>query len=188
MMAQNAERGQNQASMATNHALACQGKGSGSNPGDVAVAKTEHASSDADMRADLEGLQAEEQRREDTDMKTASLLGYDSWWLSTAASAGGGERAFRKKDMLNEREQDRHFVVLMAYDFKAMTERKSKLLWEAHISISEHSNQFDKRLASKVIEASGFFGTKSNGLHHTELPEGKVELGPLKNLGTVTGN
>jgi hypothetical protein len=188
LMAQDAEREQNQAAMATSHALAQSGKATGGNAADIKVAKTMQASADADMRADLEGLQAEEQRREDADVNTATLLGYDWWWLSTVAASGGGERALRKKDMLDELEQDRYFVVLMAYDFQAMTKHRSKLLWEAHISISEHSNQFDQRLATMVTEASQYFGADSRGLQHEALPDGKVDVGPLRNLGVVTGN
>ena len=187
-MAQDAEREQDQAAMATNHALGHQGMAIGGNAGDVAVAKMNQASADADFRAALEGVQAEDQRREDTDAKTVALLGYDSWWLKTVEASGGGERAFRKKDMLDELEEDRYFVVLMAYDFQAMTKKKSKLLWEAHISIREHSNEFDKRLEAMVTEASPFFGRDSRGLQHQELPEGKVELGQVKSLGVVSGN
>jgi hypothetical protein len=183
-MAQDADRVQNQAAQATNDALAQSGGAHGSQ-GDVKVAKLNQAAADADFRAALEGLQAEDQRRENNDAKTVALLGYDSWWLKTEEASGGGERALRKKDMLDELEEDRYFVVLMAYDFHAMTKHKSKLLWEAHISIREHSNEFDKRLLAMVTEAAPFFGADSSGLQHLVLPEGKVEVGPVKSLGVV---
>jgi hypothetical protein len=182
-----ANREQNQAAMATSHALAGQGKSVGSNPGDVKVAKLEQAAADADMRAALEGLQAENQRREDTDAKTVALLGYDSWWLKTEQASGGGERALRKADMLDELEQDRYFVVLMAYDFQEMTRRKSKLLWEIHMSVREHSNEFDKRLPGMAADAAAYFGRDSGGLNHLVLPEGHVEVGAVKSLGEVPG-
>jgi hypothetical protein len=115
-MAQDAERLQNQAAEATNDALGHQGSPHG-NPGDLAVAKINQAAADADFRAALEGVQAEDQRRENDDARTVALLGYDSWWLKTEQASGGGERALRKKDMLDELEEDRYFVVLMASDF-----------------------------------------------------------------------
>jgi hypothetical protein len=180
-----ANREQDQAAMATVHALSSQGKGSGGNPGDVKVAKLEQASADADMRAALEGLQAENQRREDTDAKTVALLGYDSWWLKTEQASGGGERALRKADMLNEIEEDRYFVVLMAYDFQAMTRRKSKLLWEVHMSVREHSNEFDQRLPGMAAQAAAFLGRDSGGLNHLILPEGTVEIGAVRSLGAL---
>jgi hypothetical protein len=135
------------------------------------------------MRAALEGLQAENQRREDTDAKTVALLGYDSWWLKTEQASGGGERALRKADMLDELEQDRYFVVLMAYDFQEMTRKKSKLLWELHMSVREHSNEFDKRLPGMAADAAAFLGRDSGGLNHLALPEGRVDIGPVRSLG-----
>jgi hypothetical protein len=180
-MAQDADRVQNQTAEATNDALR-NGK-----QADMAVAKINQAAADADFRAALEGVQAEDQRRENNDAKTVALLGFDSWWLKTEEASGGGERALRKKDMLDELEEDRYFVVLMAYDFQAMTKRKSKLLWEAHISIREHSNEFDKRLLAMVTEAAPFFGADSTGLQHLTLPDGKVEVGPVRSLGVVDG-
>jgi hypothetical protein len=172
-----ADRMQDQAQMALNHA---------STPSDVKNAKIQAASAAARMRDAAEQLEVEQQQRENIDAKTVALLGYDSWWLDTESASGGGERAFRKQDMLNEIEEDRYFVVLMAYDFQEMAKKKKpKLLWEAHISIREHSNQFDKRLEAMVTEASRYFGSDSKGLDHFELPEGKVEVGEIKSLGVI---
>jgi hypothetical protein len=185
-MAQDADRVQNQMQEATSDALRQSG-GSTGNAGDVPVAKINQAAADADFRAALEGLQAEDQRRENDDAKTVALLGYDSWWMKTEEASGGGERVLRKKDMLDELEEDRYFVVLMACDFQALRKKHQKLLWEAHISIREHSNEFDKRLLSMVTQASPFFGADSRGLQHLVLPDGKVEVGPVRSLGFVDG-
>jgi hypothetical protein len=88
--------------------------------------------------------------------------------------------------MLTELEEDRYFVVLMAFDFHLMAaQKKAKLLWEARFSIREHDHEFDKSLAAMVAKASGYFGRDSNGLKHETLPDGKVEVGELKNLGTL---
>jgi hypothetical protein len=179
--AQQADRVQNEAMEAVNSALK-NGK-----LADIKVAKTAMAAADADMREALSDIQAEDQRREDSDMKTATLLGYDSWWMATESASGGGERAYRKQDMVNELEEDRYFVVLMAYDFQAMTKKKKKLLWEAHISIREHSNEFDKRLPDMMEKASMLLGQNSNGLQHIDLPLGTVIVGPVQSLGAVQG-
>jgi hypothetical protein len=171
-----ADRDQDQAQMALNHAT---------KPADVKVAVAEMQSAEASMRAAVAEMQSEDQRREDTDVATVTLLGYDSWWMSTESASGGGERAMRKKDMLDEVEEDRYFVVLMAYDFQAMAKKKKKLLWEVHFSIREHGTEFDKRLPGMVADASEFFGRDSNGLHHVELPEGTVTVGPVRSLGVL---
>jgi hypothetical protein len=132
------------------------------------------------------GVQQENQRREDQDMKIATLLGYDSWWVSANAAMDGTAMGRRKEDMHAELEEDRYFVVLSAFDYqKLVKEKKSKFLWEVRFSIREHSNQFDKRLAAMIALASDYFGRDSAGLQHVAVPEGKVEIGPVKSLGVV---
>ncbi len=132
------------------------------------------------------GVQQENQRREDEDMKTATLLGYDSWWVSANAAMEGTAMALRKNDMRAELEEDRYFVVLTAFDYQMLVnKKKQKFLWEVRFSIREHGNQFDKRLPAMVALASDYFGRDSQGLHHVDVPEGRVEIGPVKSLGVV---
>jgi hypothetical protein len=134
------------------------------------------------------GIQAEDQRREDQDMKTATLLGYDSWWVAANAAMDGSVQGRRKADMRAELEEDRYFVVLTAFDYqKLVKEKKSKFLWEVRFSIRERGNAFDKRIDGMARLASDYFGRDSAGLHHDTLPEGKVEIGPVKSLGVVSG-
>ena len=102
------------------------------------------------------GVEAENERREETDMKTATLLGYDSWWTEINGAMGGTALGYRKADMLNELEEDRYFVVLTALDYRLLVkERKSKMLWETRFSIREHGNAFDARLAGMAKLAAG---------------------------------
>jgi hypothetical protein len=132
------------------------------------------------------GIQQENQRREDQDMKTATLLGYDSWWVSANAAMEGTAMALRKNDMRAELEEDRYFVILSAFDYQILVkQKKQKFLWEVRFSIREHRNQFDRRLPAMIALASDYFGRGSNGLQHVEVPEGKVEIGPVKSLGVV---
>jgi hypothetical protein len=119
-------------------------------------------------------------------MKTATLLGYDSWWVAANAAMDGTAMGRRKADMRAELEEDRYFVVLTAFDYqKLVKEKKSKFLWEVRFSIREHGNQFDRRLPAMIALASDYFGRDSQGLHHVDVPEGKVEIGPVKSLGVV---
>jgi hypothetical protein len=132
------------------------------------------------------GVQAENQRREDTDMRNATLLGYDSWWISTNSAMGGTPLGNRRADMENELEEDRYFVVLTAFDYqKLVKEKKQKFLWEVRFSIREHRNQFDTRLPAMTSLAASYFGRDSGGLQHVDVPEGRVEIGPVKSLGVV---
>jgi hypothetical protein len=132
------------------------------------------------------GVQAENQRREDTDMRNATLLGYDSWWIATNSAMGGTPLGRRKVDMETELEEDRYFVVLTAFDYQMLVkQKKQKFLWEVRFSIREHRNQFDKRLPAMTALASNYFGRDSSGLQHVTVPEGRVEIGPVKSLGVV---
>jgi hypothetical protein len=152
------------------------------------VAQQALAAADDELLMANEGVQEENQRREDQDMKTATLLGYDSWWVSINGAMGGTALGYRKADMQKELEEDRYFVVLTAFDYqKLVKEKKQRFLWEVRFSIREHGTAFDDRIKGMAELASDYFGRNSAGLHHDEIPDGKVEIGPVKSLGVVPG-
>ena len=155
-------------------------------PSEAKAAKAMLAEADGAVLSASIGMQAENQQREDTDMKTATLLGYDSWWVATNGAMDGSNLGRRKQDMLSELEEDRYFVVLMALDYQALVaKKKSTLLWEARLSIREHGTAFDKQLEAMVAKASDYFGRDSGGLQHVEVPPGKVIVGQVESLGAV---
>jgi hypothetical protein len=134
----------------------------------------------------IAAVQAENRMRDLSDRRNAMMLGYDSLWEATFDAPNGTPLELRKRDMLNELERDRYFVVLMAYDFQLLwKQKKHKLLWETRFSIDEHHNAFDKQLATMALDASKYFGQDSKGLTHELLPEGHVEIGNVKSLGVV---
>jgi len=134
----------------------------------------------------IAAVQAENRLRDNLNRRNASMLGYDSWWDTTYNAPAGSAQELRKHDMIEELEQDRYFVVLMAYDFQMMwKDKKPKLLWETRFSVSEHHNEFDKHLAAMTAYASQYFGQDSHGLEHRPIPEGRVDVGDLRNLGSV---
>jgi hypothetical protein len=152
------------------------------------IAESYAASVDGQLLAATIGVQAENQEREDRDLKTATLLGYDSWWVKVNASMDGGPMGRSKADMRSELEEDRYFVILSAFDYQTLVrQKKQKFLWEVRYSIREHGNDFEKRLPSITAVASDYFGRDSQGLHHVEVPDGKVLIGPVESLGTVAG-
>jgi hypothetical protein len=145
------------------------------------------AAADGVVLAATIGIQAENQRREDADMKIATLLGYDSWWIKANGAMDAGPMGISKADMRSELEEDRYFVVLSAFDYQALVKsKKMKFLWEVRFSIREHGNAFDDKLAAMTEKASEFFGRDSGGLRHESLPDGKVEIGAVKSLGVVS--
>jgi hypothetical protein len=64
-------------------------------------------------------------------------------------------------------------------------QKKRKLVWETRFSIDQHKNDFDKALQPMAQYASQFFGQATNGLVRTRLPEGHVDIGEVRSLGTV---
>ena len=116
-----------------------------------------------------------------TDFQNAKILGYDSWWADTAKYIG--TPFVLRNDMLDELEDRRYFVVLMAYDFQLLLrEKKHKLLWETRFSISEQDQLFAGVLPAMAQQASQYFGRDSGGLVRKRLP-GRVNLGELKFIG-----
>jgi hypothetical protein len=145
----------------------------------------EQIDTDNSLTGAMAMVAAENRSRDHVDAQIAALLGYDSWWSETEGLKGT-PREYRRQDMINELENDRYYVVLMAYDFQKMwKQKKHDLLWETRFSVRQRGHDFDKQLTAMTIEASRYFGRDSHGLVHESAPVGHVELGDLKTLGTV---
>jgi hypothetical protein len=129
-------------------------------------------------------MQAENRQRRQEDMGNIKMLGYDSWFEQTNWDSRGTAFEQSRRDMWDEIEQNRYFVVLMAYDFQLMREeKKHRLLWETRFSIRQQHHQFDKELPSLAKYASRYFGQDSGGLVRDRVPLGQVEIGEVKSLG-----
>lgn len=116
------------------------------------------------------------------------LLGYDSE-LAATQRLGMIALWHRQQDLAEELEENRDFVVLLAYDFQTMwKQRKQKLLWETRFSIRQRHNDFDQQLSAIAEYASRFFGQESHGLIRKSIPEGAVRVGDLKVLGVEPEN
>jgi len=137
--------------------------------------------SDDVLSAGLHQLDIENGIRDRLDFKNASMLGYDaSGMVGTDRGKYLSHTALRTEgnDEREEIEQNRYFIVLMAYDFQLMWKtKKHKLLWEARFSISQKHNEFNKALPSMTQYASKYFGQPSNGLVRQRLLDAHVEIG-----------
>lgn len=92
----------------------------------------------------------------------------------------------RRQDIVDEVEESRYYVVLLAYDFQLLRKHKQrKLLWQTRFSIRERRNDFAKQLSAMTQSASRFFGQDSGGLVRKPLLNGHVDLGETKSLGAV---
>jgi hypothetical protein len=156
---------------------------------EIHIAKEYLAEADNQLLATNVSVQAENQRREDTDMKTATLLGYDSWWTEINGAMGGTAFGYRKQDMLNELEEDRYFVVLAAFDYQSLVkQKKSKFLWEVRFSVREYSNAFDKRIEGMAELASITSGTTAAASSTTRCPRERSRLARSGRLASCLRN
>ncbi|HUJ44283.1 MAG TPA: hypothetical protein VLW52_11815 [Opitutaceae bacterium] len=115
------------------------------------------------------------------DMQNARLLGYDSTGMIGTDYGRGLEMTalrFRVHDLIDEIEDNRYFVVLLAYDFQLLWKQKThKLLWETRFSIRQRHHDFDKQMAAMELDASKYFGQDSHGLIRERLRDTNVTIG-----------
>jgi len=154
-----------------------------------AVASTGSDAQLSAMSAATVMLNMENRINDKIDFSNAQMLGYDSPGLIGTEKGNyvrGTAFGVDRSDLYEEIEENRYFVVLMAYDFQLLwKEKKHKLLWETRFSISERRNAFDKALPVMAQYASRYFGQASNGLLRSRVPEGRVDVGEVKSLGEV---
>jgi hypothetical protein len=121
-------------------------------------------------------------KRDQQDVENAKVLGY----LPELNAAGGAKVTsvnLRREELVDELEEGRYYVVLLAYDFQLLrTHRQRKLLWETRFSIRERGHDFGKDVAAMAKNASKYFGRDSGGLKR-DAYDAKVDIGPLKVVG-----
>jgi hypothetical protein len=187
-MAQKKAEVEHQSNQDLQDALRASGQSQGTSPTDswVREAKVTNAQDGDALSASLGVMQAENRTRDQANMRNAQMLGYDAEWNELMGSLGGPAQDLKKSQMINELEEDRYFVVVMAYDYQLLVgAKKHKLLWETRYSIRQHTHAFNQQLMSMTVQASKFFGQDSNGLTRKALPEGRVEIGGVKSLGDI---
>jgi hypothetical protein len=135
----------------------------------------------SEMTAATSILNMENEASNRIDFKNALMLGYDSPGLigtEKGIYAKGTAWEVERDELYAEIEENRYFVVLMAYDFQTLwKDKKHRLLWETRFSINERRNAFDRALPAMASYASRYFGEPSHGLIREEIPEGHVNVG-----------
>ncbi len=124
--------------------------------------------------------------RDRADARNAAMLGYDAEGI--VGTDYGRNMALtalrvRQQDLIEEIGESRYFVVLLAYDFKLMAQKKHKLLWETRFSIRQRGNNFDQQLSAMAAYASRYFGQESHGLIRKPMKTESIRLDELKILG-----
>jgi len=130
-------------------------------------------------------LDMETRLRYRSNEQNARLLGYvdainDADGI--ARWAGGGDR-FR--ELFEDLEEPRYYVLVKAYEFRAAVEkRQSKLLWVTRISVATRGRYFEESLRPMIARASPYFGRPTDNLIRDF--KGTVELGEASVVETDT--
>lgn len=88
--------------------------------------------------------------------------------------------------MSNELNEERYFVILMAYDNQTrLKERKSRLMWVTRLSVRSPGNNFTEALPALARVGAEVFGRQLDGLVRVKAPLGRgtVTIGELEVLG-----
>ncbi|HTL66510.1 MAG TPA: hypothetical protein VL200_02505 [Lacunisphaera sp.] len=113
----------------------------------------------------------------------AALLGYARSLHRERAQVVPTEAELTMNMELNE---ERYFVVLMAYDNRLLLrEHKAKLLWVTRLSVRSPGNNFTKALPALAQAGGQIFGRPVDGLMHVDATwkHGAVTLGEMKVIG-----
>ena len=102
----------------------------------------------------------------------------------------GLERAYSDKissqeaiDLQSLLEEERYFIVLMAYDYPAFKKGEAKLMWSTRYSIRMLGQTFAEAIQDMNLVASDYFGKNLAGLTQKRVTdESHVEIGELELL------
>ena len=179
-----AKSSNDQAQIAAENRLSASGMACGHFDPSASVSQVaDQIDADNAMTGAMAVVAAENRSRDQLIAQYAAMLGYDSLWRS-AASYRGTPLEYRRQDLVNELDESRYFVILMAYDFqKLWKEKKHSLLWETRVSVRQRHHDFDRELIAMTRNASQYFGQDTHGLIRRSLPEGHVDIGEVKSLG-----
>ncbi len=137
----------------------------------------------ADINSLLMMMEMENRQRDMVDARMAALLGYLPEMKKLSSMRNFGGFSFLYRDLALEVEQERYYVILAAFDFRAAwKEKKRKLLWVTRVSIRARGHRFDRQLPAMLTGAAPYFGCDTPGLIRGYVPEGKVEVGEPKVL------
>jgi hypothetical protein len=143
-------------------------------------------SAQGELESELLMINMANRARDESNEHNAVLLGYmDEINSSNNMSrfAGGGDHY---DDLISDIESSRYFVIISAYDFKAVVQNKgTKLLWSTRVSVQAQGNRFDDQLVTMIANASRQFGRDSGRLVRQYQRTPSVNLGELKFLGVV---
>lgn len=112
----------------------------------------------------------------------ADLLGFTSTLNAEDDSLFPTTTAYTLKSMIDE---ERYFIILMAYDANALRAGQKKRLWITRMSIRSAGVNFTMAVDRMSGVAANFYGTRQNSIAMGESKDrkGTVKIGELKIIG-----
>lgn len=112
----------------------------------------------------------------------ADLLGFTSTLNAEDDSLFPTTTAYTLKSMIDE---ERYFIILMAYDANALRSGQKKRLWVTRMSIRSAGVNFTMAIDRMSGVAANFYGTRQNSIAMEESKDrkGTVKIGELKIIG-----
>lgn len=104
----------------------------------------------------------------------AQLLGMERAYSDRISST----EEYELKSMLDE---ERYFIVLMAYDYPAFKKGEAKLMWSTRYSIRTLGQSFEDAIQDMNFIASDYFGKNLDGLAKQRITDdSRVEMGEIE--------
>lgn len=159
------------------------GASSGAPGGDQDIQTALANAAASELESSLTTLASENRARDLANLDNAKLLGYlDAVNARQDVSAVNASA----RDLIRDIEEKRYYVVVSAFDFRALREQNKQVLrWVTRMSIRATGNGFEERVAQMVAAGAGSFG-KPRELHRRFYGDPHVELGETQFLG-MTG-
>lgn len=157
-----------------------------------AAAAAYNAAQDAGIPADRSAMNLAMDARATAQENVADAIQRNAVLLGYARVLDRERRALQPTNveitMSNELNEERYFVILMAYDNRLRTrERKAKLLWVTRLSVRSPGNNFVEALPTLAKVGADVFGRQIDDLVRVKSPilRSSVRLGELEVIGTV---
>ena len=108
----------------------------------------------------------------------AQLLGLEEAFSPRTSS----QEAYDLQHMLNE---ERYFIILMAYDYPLYKQGELKLHWSTRYSIRTIGQPFEEAIKDMNYVAGDFFGKNLKGINSKRVTDrSRVDIGEIEVLGT----
>lgn len=122
--------------------------------------------------------------RDRATLENARVLGYYEELQDASVLEDVPGANLRYRDLRSDVEEPRYYLIVSAYDFREMVERKiKKLRWITRVSIRAPGNSFAAEFDRMLADAAPHFGQDTGRLLRRDEVRERVDIGELEVLG-----